>query len=61
MQALRVAGYRFRRTFGRRFSGYLAIALTLLLVGPGKLSLDAWLFGRRTMGADESPDPVRGG
>ncbi len=31
--------------------GYLAIALTLLLVGPGKISIDAWIFGRR----DSSP------
>jgi putative oxidoreductase len=41
--------------------GYLALAVALLLTGPGKLSLDAWLFGRGRMGADESPDPVRGG
>ena len=27
--------------------GYLAIALALLLVGPGRLSLDWFLFGRR--------------
>ena len=40
--------------------GSLAIAVTLLLVGPGKLSLDAWLFGRSGMGAGQSPDPVRG-
>jgi putative oxidoreductase len=40
--------------------GYLAIAGALLLVGPGKLFLDAWLFGRARMGADESPDLVRG-
>src|SRR3954453_4104820 len=41
--------------------GYLATAVALLLVGPGKLSLDAWLFGRGRMGADQSPDLVRGG
>jgi hypothetical protein len=40
--------------------GYLAIAVTLLLVGPGKLSLDAWLFGRGKMGADVSSDRFRG-
>jgi putative oxidoreductase len=27
--------------------GYFAIALTILLVGPGKLALDAVIFGRR--------------
>ncbi len=28
--------------------GYLAIALAILLVGPGKLALDALIFGRRS-------------
>jgi putative oxidoreductase len=40
--------------------GYLAIAVALLLVGPGKLSVDAWLFGRGKSGAVGSRDTVRG-
>ena len=39
--------------------GYLAIALALMLVGPGKISIDARLLGRRVSGAHGSPDPVR--
>ena len=35
---------------------YLAIALLLLLVGPGRLSVDAFLFGR---GPIIKPDPAR--
>jgi hypothetical protein len=29
--------------------GYLAIAVAILLVGPGKLALDALIFGRRKL------------
>ena len=40
--------------------GHLAIAVALLLIGPGQVSSDAWLFGRGRRGADESPVPIRG-
>ena len=32
--------------------GYFAIALTMMLTGPGRLSLDALLFGRKRVPAD---------
>ena len=40
--------------------GYLAIALALLLVGPGRISIDARLLGRGESGATGPSDPVRG-
>ena len=44
--------------FGTRVA--FAIAVAFLLVGPGKLSLDALLFRRGKVEADESPDRNRG-
>ncbi len=40
--------------------GYLAVAVAFLLVGPGKASVDAFLFGRDRMREDGSPGTVRG-
>jgi len=39
---------------------YFAVALTLLLVGPGCLSVDALLFGRGKRMASEPPSPTLG-
>jgi FtsX-like permease family/MacB-like periplasmic core domain len=47
--ALRVAGYRFRATFGDRRSGYLALVLLIGLVGG--LALGAVAAARRTQAA----------
>ena len=38
--------------------GYLAIAMVMLLTGPGALSLDSLLFGRRQQTAKAEPTPV---
>src|ERR1700679_1902592 len=45
-QVLRVAWYRFRATFGRRWGGYLAIVLLMGLVGG--LAMGAIAGARRT-------------
>jgi FtsX-like permease family len=47
--ALRVAGYRFRATFGGRWGGYLAVVLLVGLVGG--LALGAVAAARRTQAA----------
>jgi MacB-like periplasmic core domain/FtsX-like permease family len=47
--ALRVAGYRFRVTFGDRWAGYLALVLLIGLVGG--LALGAVAAARRTQAA----------
>ena len=47
--ALRVAGYRFRVTFGDRWGGYLALVLLIGLVGG--LALGAVAAARRTQAA----------
>ena len=47
--ALRVAGYRFRATFGGRWGGYLAVVLLIGLVGG--LALGAVAAARRTQAA----------
>ena len=47
--ALRVAGYRFRATFGGRWGGYLALVLLIGLVGG--LALGAVAAARRTQAA----------
>ena len=47
--ALRVAGYRFRATFGGRWGGYLAVVLLIGLVGG--LALGAVAAARRTQSA----------
>jgi len=44
--ALRVAAYRFRATFGRRWGGYLALVLLIGLVGG--LAMGAVAGARRT-------------
>ena len=46
---LRVARYRFRATFGRRWGGYLAIVLLIGLIGG--LAMGAVAAGRRTQSA----------
>ena len=45
-QALRVAGYRFRITFGRRWSAYLSLVLLIGLIGG--LAMGALAAARRT-------------
>jgi hypothetical protein len=48
-QLLGVAWYRFRATFGRRWSGYLTVALLVGLLGG--LAMGAVAAGRRTQSA----------
>jgi hypothetical protein len=45
-QAVRVAGYRFRATFAKRWSGYLSVVLLIGLIGG--LSMASVAAGRRT-------------
>ena len=45
-RAVRVAGYRFRATFAKRWSGYLSVVLLIGLIGG--LSMASVAAGRRT-------------
>jgi hypothetical protein len=45
-QVLRVAWYRFRATFARRWGGYLSVVLLIGLVGG--ISMGSIAAGRRT-------------
>ena len=45
-QALRVGWYRFRATFGRRWGGYLSVALLVGLIGG--VAMASIAAGRRT-------------
>ena len=57
-QVLRVAWYRFRATFGRRWGGYLSLALVIGLAGGVALGSAAAAGGPSHRSPSSWPAPI---